>query len=124
LLEDEPGLPNHAHAAGKDFWNAFPELRAVRDSLAHIAERTIGKGIVNRKLVDIQAQPFVSGNIQLGFVIESFVNRSFVATTASGPAGQVDITAATLIRFRDHVEKLFAAFNWEGGPRLFPGPVF
>jgi len=93
---------------------AFPDLKDVRDSAAHLEDRGLGKDINDN---DIELKPISNNMFQVsgGFLILSNLNNDRLEFTKNdGELGGVNISPESLYLARDCIQEVISNFKWEG----------
>ena len=114
------GLPADAIAATKKFASAFPTLKALRDSSAHVDERVDGhaRGVpIDLKPIENRFINAPSGGV---LVVENLFGSRFTCTTADGNLAEIEVSADTLKRVQECFQKLLNCLPWTGPGRTCP----
>jgi hypothetical protein len=107
----------HAKAS---FHKAFPDLKGVRDTTAHLEDR--GRGLDrNRKSLDLKPVSNRLFNAPAGVLaIESLNGNRIGSTMSDGNYGEVEVSIETLRVVQESLQAIIDAFNWEGPSRHSP----
>ncbi len=119
-LGERNDVPSGVSDASKAFYQSFPTLTDVRDSIQHMEDR--GRGL-RRGGKPLALKPVRAARIsapQGALILNNLNSRSFGTTLANGTYGEVPVTEDSLGKIRDHLEALFAALPWKGPRQLFP----
>jgi hypothetical protein len=120
-LEGVPNAPVTVKTVCRQFADAFPGLRGLRDTLQHQEDRSQGKDKRGKPLklkpVDLPGYVFApSGFLGIGNLFDD----NFGATTSSGDHAMVEISEASMERLRGIMQTLVRCFAWKGPPRHHP----
>ena len=115
-----PGISDEAGSIAKAFDAAFATLKGLRDSSAHINERVArqahGRPIAPKPLDNVLVKA-PSGGV---LVVESLVNNRFVGTTSDGELAEVEVSADTMAKVQECVQRLLNSLPWSGMSRHCP----
>ena len=100
----------------KAFDDDFPTLVALRDSVQHAEDRIRLRG----KPKGGKATPLPNPNPRGGrlLVVDMLNGERFITTTADGGQEEIEISARTLERLRDHIQTLINTLPWSGPPHV------
>src|SRR5690606_12806212 len=122
-LACEPSAPSGVLAAKESLGALLPHVKDVRDTSAHIDERSAGHRR-NGKPLDLQPSDddFVSGEgVALCLeVLSGPRGNRFGSTTSDGLYRTVEVSAEVLLGARDVVQQVLDAFEWTGPARHAP----
>lgn len=118
-LAAEANLPavTAVHTA---FRAAFPQLRDVRNSTAHVDERAQGLGPGKKQ---IALQPLDNGVIKSpngAMIMGCLFDNRFAATMVDGHCGEVEVSATSLGIAKMCLQDAINAFKWRGPPKHVP----
>jgi hypothetical protein len=124
LLAVLAGMPNApdgvAVDAPKAIRTVMPQLRGVRNSSAHVEDRSRGFGPGGAPL-DLKPVDNLLIHAPGGVIaIESLCNNRFGSTMADGYYGELEISAEALAGVCVVLQQVIDAFNWKGPPRHSP----
>lgn len=108
-LKKENGVPDKAIKAEEEFKNAFPNLRGVRNSSAHIDYRI--RGLARSKEI------FPNGG---SIWLENLSNNKFGSVMEHGNHGEVEVSFNSIISARDCIQMTIDSFQWKGSPQISP----
>jgi len=112
-------VPAHVIAVKDYFDRHLPDLRGVRNTDAHLEDRSRGLGAsgkpLNLKGVDNQ-YVYAPGALSL----QNLYGNRYGSTMADGSHGEVEVSYKTLIFAACVVQTIIDAFQWEGEPRTWP----
>jgi hypothetical protein len=114
-----PGLMGIAQT----FDRAIPDLKGVRDSLAHLNERLRKQAKIVGKTYQIEADRWEISNLwdrEFGILIVDGT-RDDATGKVPGRVGSIPITADTVEAVRIALQSALDAFDWEGPQRYAPG---
>lgn len=97
-----------------DYAARFPHIKSIRDSVAHVDERSLGEARGQKLELDPQ---------KIGIevlVLDSIVNDEFITTFADGTSGGCSITEESLRSLAMLVQRAIDSVNWFGPPTSWP----
>ncbi len=109
VMKDEKDSPTDIAKAYNKFKLAFPNLRGVRNSSAHIEERI--RGLAKNKPIFPNG-----GDIEL----ENLSNNKFSSVMEDGRKGEVEVSFNSITSARDCIQIAINSFNWVGSPKISP----
>ncbi|MCL5228487.1 hypothetical protein [Pseudomonas nunensis] len=99
---------------------AFPDLRAVRNSVQHNEERVRSKGFKEKNL-DLQPLPNGMAPPELKVLaLKNLHGSKFCTTMDNGSYGEVDISPESMEIMRGLLQEALSAFIWTGPMRHLP----
>lgn len=120
-MTTEPWAPETINGIASEWQNAFPTVRAVRNTSQHEDERALGRRFGGKQ---IHLQPIDSGMIhapEAGVTVLSNLNGNrFGCTMADGHFGEVEVSAPTLEAVGSLAQGTINCFSWEGPGRFAP----
>lgn len=123
VLSVEPDVPPELIALHREVSDAFPDLRAVRNSVQHHEDRARGLGAGRApKLMELKPVETASINAPGGgvLVLNSLEGTKYCTVMADGHLGQIDVSADSLYRLQGIINKVLQLFRWEGPARRLP----
>jgi hypothetical protein len=120
-LNQEPNVPKEVNIIKSAFMLAFPALRGVRDTTAHLENRNIGLD-KSRKPLDLKpiANSFINAPSGGVLMLENLVGNKFASTMADGNYGEVEVSIESLRIVQNCLQKLIYTFKWTGMKRVYP----
>lgn len=118
-LKELPGAPSVTGEAHTQMLDAFPDLKDVRDTGAHMDERIRGK--TRGKKVDLQ--PVRARGIQARggiLLVEAILSNHIASTLFNGRLGEVELSQAALYVAQASIQACIDAFEWRGPERYWP----
>lgn len=121
VLAKEHGVPEAVGAVLTAFRDAVPNLRGVRNSVAHHEDRSRGLGR-SGKALDLKpvSNRMVSAPGGGVLILESLNGSCFGSTMEDGHYGEVEVSAETLKAAAACVQSVINAFRWKGPRRRSP----
>lgn len=120
-LAKEDGVPAQVATAHDVLGAAVPNLRGVRNSVAHFEDRSRGLG---RDKKPLALKPVVNRMINAPgggvLMLESLLNNRFGSTMEDGHYGEVEVSIETLKTAAECVQRVLNAFAWKGPRRHSP----
>jgi hypothetical protein len=121
-LSKVAGIPPGVDQVLTSLDQAFPGLRHLRNSSAHLEDRVQA---VDKKGKTINSKPYagpgiVTGGGQGGMILEALEGTRFTSTLADGGHGSLDISADTLSVLVAHAQRVVDLLPWRGSPQIFP----
>jgi len=115
-----PARPPGVVKAVERFDALVPDLKGVRDTVAHIDERS--RGLAWGKKLDLKPVDNALIHAPHGgaTVLESLNGNLFGSTMADGHYGQVEVSPRVLLGANQLVQLLLEQFEWKGPPRHTP----
>lgn len=121
VLVKEAGVPAEVEAAHAAFRAAVPNLRGVRNSVAHHEDRSRGLGRDGKPL---SLKPVVNEMVSAPgggvLMLENLFNNRFGSTMDDGHYGEVEVSVETLRAAAACVQRVMNTFSWKGPRRHSP----
>jgi hypothetical protein len=107
--------------ASDTFEDIFPDLRGVRNTVAHIEDR--GRGLDHRR-EDLDLKPVQNRLVNApgggALILESLSGNQFGSTMSDGHYGEVEISLENIVKVRDCIQTTIDAFEWRGPQMHYP----
>jgi hypothetical protein len=119
-LGERMDVPPETVAVCRGFYDSFPELREVRNSVQHIEDRGRGFGRRGRPL---KLKPVNSGGINVdggALILNNLNGNRYGSTMADGHFGEIEVSATSLATIRDRIEAVISSLPWKGPPEVEP----
>lgn len=120
-LANEDGVPGEVATAHAALQAAVPDLRGVRNSVAHYEDRSrrLGRG---KKPLDLKPinHPIVKAPGGGVLMLENLHNNRFGSTMEDGHHGEVEVSVVTLRAATECVQRVLNAFAWKGLKQRLP----
>ncbi len=120
LCKEYNTLPATVTNQKNNFFQAFPQLKDIRDSLHHHEHR--GRGL-DRYGQPLNLQPGIKGGFQVGAgsLILNHLNDNKLGTTINnGQFVEIEISDLTMIIVQQCIQGIIDSFSWEGPASLRP----
>jgi hypothetical protein len=118
-LETLEGVPESVEDVGERFNNAFPDLRRVRNTTAHVEDRA--RGLFRGEELDLKPiQNSLISAPEGAIAIENLNGNRFGSIMENGEYGEVEISAAKIEVLTDCIQSVIEAFDWRGPARHYP----
>ena len=121
IIAEKDGVPDKVVEAKGAFEEIFPNLRGVRNTVAHIEDR--GRGLDYRE-EDLDLKPvqnrLVSAPSGGVLILESLNGNRFGSTMSDGYYGEVEISLEKIVKVRDCIQTAIDAFEWRGPQMHYP----
>lgn len=114
------GISNDLRKTIDAFDAAFPSLKELRDSSAHLEERVAGQTYgrpIPLKPIDNTLVRAPGGGV---LVVESLVGNKFVGTNADGELAEIEVSANTMTTVQGCVQQLLNSLPWSGPCKHYP----
>lgn len=121
VLKDDGRVPSSVKDAYDTFNHSVPNLRGVRNSLAHYDERN--RGLNHGKPIDLRHpnHPRVQGPPTGEYLLmECILDKHFGCTMSDGRYGEVDVSPASLKAAGTTIQSIIDSFKWKGPPSYWP----
>lgn len=112
-------FPKSVEDAKERFNNAFPDLRKVRNTTAHVEDRARGQ----HHGTELPLKPIQNSLISApegAIAIENLNGNRFGSIMENGEYGEVEISAAKIEVLTDCIQSVIEAFDWRGPARHYP----
>lgn len=109
-LSRKEEVPEGVKEAKEKFTDAFPDLRGVRNSSAHLEDRIQDFGYS-------EGEPDLEGGV---LIAETLTGNRFGSTKRNGDYGEVEISAEKVHVLTDCIQQSIEAFDWRGPPDHYP----
>jgi hypothetical protein len=113
-------ISNDSRKAIDDFEAAFPTLKGLRDSSAHLEERLAREAHgrpIPLKPIDSRLARAPGGGV---LVIESLVGNKFMGTMADGELAEIEVSVNTLATVQECIQQLLDSLPWSGRSKHYP----
>jgi len=120
VLASMPRAPQQAKHGHESLRGLMPHLRGVRNSSAHLEDRSRGLDRMGRPL---DLKPIDNHLIRAPggvLALENLCNNRFGSTMDDGSYGEVDVSEASLRQVTEVVQEIIDAFPWTGMRRVEP----
>jgi len=114
------GISNGSRKAIDAFDAAFPTLKGLRDSSAHLEERIAFQAHgrpIPLKPIDNTLVRAPGGGV---LVVESLLGNKFVGTNADGELAEIEVSANTMGTVQECVQQLLNSLPWSGPSKHYP----
>lgn len=118
-LSSLEGVPESIENARERFRNAFPNLRRVRNTTAHVEDRARGR----YRGEELELKPIENSGIHApegAIAIENLHGNRFGSIMENGEYGEVEISAEKIKVLADCIQTVIEAFDWQGPARHYP----
>jgi hypothetical protein len=120
VLANEPAVPGGLRALHAEMEKAFPDLRGVRNTAAHIEDRARGLG-AGQKPLDLRAITKGGINIPGGALVLSNLHGSrYGSTMSDGRFGEIDVSLESMERLKRILDGVLQSFRWKDLPQHKP----
>lgn len=119
-LGERSDVPSETVTACRGFYDSFPELREVRNSVQHIEDRGRGLGRGGKPL---ELKPVNAGGIKAdggALILNNLNGNRYGSTMADGHFGEIEVSTASLATMRDRIEAVITSLPWKGPPEVEP----
>lgn len=119
-LAERAAVPAETGVACRAFYDSFPELREVRNSVQHIEDRGRGLGRGGKAL---DLKPVNAGGIEAeggALILNNLNGNRYGSTMADGHFGEIEVSATSLATMRDRIEAVMSSLPWKGPPDIEP----
>jgi hypothetical protein len=120
VLADMPRVPQQVADAPQALHRLLPDLRGIRNSVAHFEDRSRG---LRRNGQPLDLKPVENRFISAprgAIIVENLCDNLFGSTMADGSYGEVEVSEAALQQVVALVQQIIDAFEWTGPARLEP----
>ena len=119
-LAKKHGAPSGVRRAREDFYEFFPDLREVKNSVAHYEDRVqglqYGQPIPTKPVVNYPMVHAPNG----AMMIDCLSNDRFFTTMRDGEVGEISVNRISLRAATYAVQQVIVAFDWVGAPSHHP----
>ena len=121
VLANTPQVPGAVATALERFRVSVPDLRGVRNSVAHYEDRSRGLDR-DEKPLDLKPTSLPLARAFLGkcLALENLCGNRFGSTMADGHYGEVEVSRTTLEAAGAAIQAVINAFRWKGLPQHWP----
>lgn len=124
VLSEQPNVPVPLKDFPQQFDAAFPHLRAVRNSVQHLEDRSRGLG-AGSKPKPLDLQPITNSMIHAPqgnvLALNNLNGSRYGCTMADGHYGEVDVSAESMEIIQKLLQGTLDAFKWRGTKHHQPG---
>jgi len=115
VLASLPQVPGGVADSHRQFLDAFPDLRGVRNTAQHLEDRARGLGPGNKPL-DIKPQiNTATGTTGARFLALNWLLGSrYGHTMSNGEYGEIDVSHESMIKVQRILRDVLCAFTWKG----------
>ncbi|WP_162890637.1 hypothetical protein [Salinibacter ruber] len=120
-IAEKDGVPDEVVEAKDAFEDIFPDLRGVRNTVAHIEDR--GRGLDHRK-EDLDLKPVQNRLVNApgggALILESLNGNEFGSTMSDGHYGEVEISLENIVKVCECIQNVIDALEWRGPQMHYP----
>ncbi len=120
LCKEYNTLPAAVTNQKDDFFQAFPQLKDIRDSLQHHEHQ--GRGL-DKNGKPLNLQPGKKGAFQVGagsLILNHLNGNKFGTTINDGQFVEIEISDQTMIIAQQCIQGIIDSFSWKGPPSIKP----
>lgn len=123
VLSREAKVPVEITELHAQFAVAFPDLRAVRNTVQHLEDRARGLGAgrdpkpMKLKPIETEMISAPSGGV---LVLNNLNGSRYGSTTADGHYGEVDVSPESMQRLQQILHSVLQCFRWRGSKQHSP----
>jgi hypothetical protein len=114
------GIPTKAVTAINSFDSAFPKLKELRNSSAHVDDRIVGKARGRKIKPCAIDNSFIRVPYGAFMFVENLFGNRFSGTIHTGELVEIEVSAETLIKVQQCLQELLNSLPWTGPARHHP----
>lgn len=120
MCKEYAGLPAEVVNQKESFFNSFPQLKDVRDSIQHDEDRSRG---LDRKGNPLDVKLGVKGGINIpvkSLVLNQLNGNQFGTIINNGQYAEVEVSDQTMLLVHQCLQGIIDSFTWKGPGRTEP----